>query len=294
MMSSTDKLLQQFKVLADPVRVRLVALCRVADCSVSELTHVTRQSQPRVSQHLKQLCGADLLERFRDGHFVYYRVPHGAMDTLSGRRLMELLPADEPQFEKDIAALRILRADDEGAGLPPSDGDRSLHRALLELTVSRPVGDLIDIGCGQGRILKLLAARAQHAVGVDIDSDTRRLARAKLLLAGTPNTTLRAGDMAALPFDNGMFDTVILDDVLHDNSDVDGALQEAKRILADGGQILLLKSVTPTTTEAAKSDYRRWAIASGLRLAPPRAIPAREPAWLLSVATPVDTSAAAA
>ena len=78
MKASTDKLLNQLKALADPVRVRLIALCGIAECSVSELTHVTGLSQPRVSQHLKQLIGEDLLERFRDGHYVFYRVPsHG-------------------------------------------------------------------------------------------------------------------------------------------------------------------------------------------------------------------------
>ena len=75
MTPSTDRLLSQFKALADPIKVRLVTLCAIGECSVSELTQVTGQSQPRISQHLKQLCAADLLERFRDGHFVYYRVP---------------------------------------------------------------------------------------------------------------------------------------------------------------------------------------------------------------------------
>ena len=70
MKASTNSLVAQFKALADPVRLRLLALCTVAECSVSELTQVTALSQPRVSQHLKQLIAADLMERFRDGHFV--------------------------------------------------------------------------------------------------------------------------------------------------------------------------------------------------------------------------------
>ena len=97
MKASTESLLSQFKALADPIRVRLVALCATTECSVSELTEVTGQSQPRVSQHLKQLCGVDFLERFKDGHFVYYRVrADGA--AAARRRLLALLPDDEPQF----------------------------------------------------------------------------------------------------------------------------------------------------------------------------------------------------
>ena len=178
MKASTNKLLTQLRALADPVRMRLVALCGVAECSVSELTQVTGLSQPRVSQHLKQLIAEGLLERFRDGHFVFYRVPSDGESSSLLRRLLALLPDDEPEFDKDVDRLRKLRADDEPARLTDSVDERQLHKALVELTVAAPLGNLLDVGCGQGRILKLLASRAHRAVGVDIDSDARRLARA--------------------------------------------------------------------------------------------------------------------
>ena len=109
MSPDSQQLMQRLKALADPVRMRLVALCSVAECSVSELTHVTGLSQPRVSQHLKQLIAASLLERFRDGHFVYHRVPSNGPDMLARRRLLALLPEDEPEFARDIEKLRKLR-----------------------------------------------------------------------------------------------------------------------------------------------------------------------------------------
>ena len=175
MKASTDKLLSQLKALADPVRLRLVALCGVAECSVSELTHVTGLSQPRVSQHLKQLIAEDLLERFRDGHFVFYRAPSDSGNMVARRRLLALLPDDEPEFARDVEKLRKLRAEDEPALLVENGDERLLHKALIELTVAAPLGDLLDIGCGQGRILKLLASRAHRVVGVDIDSGARRV-----------------------------------------------------------------------------------------------------------------------
>lgn len=294
MNSNTDKLLQQFKALADPVRTRLVALCGLAECSVSELTEVTGQSQPRISQHVKQLCEASLLERFKDGHFVYYRVPSSGTGSSSRRRLLALLPENEAQFAKDAAKLRDIRAAGGNVAAPVSESDRSLHRALVELTVSRPLGDLLDIGCGQGRILKLLASRAQRAVGVDNDSGARKFARAELLLAGTPNATLRQGDMVALPFDDNEFDTIILDDVLGDAKDPVAAIAEARRLLRPDGRILLLASVGDADISEIGARFSRWAVAADLRLAAPRSVPNKNPGWLLAVATTTDPTAAAA
>ena len=290
MKSATDRLLSQFKALADPTKTRIVALCAAAECSVSELTAVLRQSQPRVSQHLKQLCAADLLERFRDGHYVYYRVRTRGAGAATRRKLLALLPDEEPQFAADIEGLRGLRlhAADDAADEP----DRLLHRALVELTVATPLGDLLDIGCGQGRLLKLLASRAQRVVGVDIDPRARQLARAEVLLAGLPNCTLRQGDMNALPFADEEFDTVILDDVMGDAGAPAQALNEAVRLTRPGGRILMLADTRDAGVERLRNDFSAWAADAGLRLAPPRAIPEKSPAWLLAVATRAERAAA--
>ena len=285
MKASTDKLLNQLKALADPVRLRLVALCGVAECSVSELTHVTGLSQPRVSQHLKQLIAEDLLERFRDGHFVFYRVPSDSGNAAARRRLLALLPEDEPEFERDVEKLRKLRAEDEPALLVENGDERLLQKALVELTVAAPLGDLLDIGCGQGRILKLLASRAHRVVGVDIDSDARRLARAELLLAGSPNCSLRHGDMYSLPFNDREFDTIILDGVLCEAKRPTDVIIEALRLLKTGGRMLLLSATGRRSADDIRSDFTDWAAQTELRLAPPRSIPDKNPGWLLGVAT---------
>ena len=285
MKASTDKLLNQLKALADPVRARLIALCGIAECSVSELTHVTGLSQPRVSQHLKQLIGEDLLERFRDGHYVFYRVPSNGDQAVARRRLLALLPDDEPEFARDVEKLRKLRAEDEPAPLLQTGDERMLHKALVDLTVAAPLGDLLDVGCGQGRILKLLATRAHRVVGVDIDSDARRLARAELLLAGSRNCSLRHGNMYSLPFENEEFDTIILDGVLGEAERPTEVITEALRLLKAGGRVLLLSATGERTAEQIKSDFADWAAQTGLRLAQPRSIPDKNPGWLLGVAT---------
>lgn len=284
----------QLKALAEPVRLRLVALCTHGECSVSELTGVLAQSQPRISQHLKQLCDAGLLQRFRDGHFVYYRIGGEGGDAALRRRLLALVPQDEPLFYRDIERLRELRSSQDTPPPAFDESDRSLHRALVELTVAAPIGDLIDIGSGQGRILKLLASRARRAVGVDIDSNARRFARAELLLAGLPNCTLRKGDMYELPFQEGEFDTIILDDVLSGAERPTAVLDEARRLLRPGGRLLLLAAVDSQAASRLGQQFARWCALTGLRLAAPRRIPAENPRWLLAVATTVDHETAAA
>ncbi len=285
MSPDSQQLIERLKALADPVRMRFIALCSVVDCSVSELTQVTGLSQPRVSQHLKQLISANLLERFRDGHFVYYRVSSNGPDTLARRRLLALLPDDEPEFVRDVEKLRKLRAEQGSAPLVDAVDDRSLHKALVELTVTAPLGDLLDVGCGQGHILKLLASRAHSVVGVDIDSDARRLARAELLLAGSPNCSLRQGDMYSLPFEDREFDTIILDDVLGDADRPTDAIEEAQRLLKRGGRLLLLAAVDEASANHTRDNFADWAAQTGLRLAPPRSIPDNDPGWMLGVAT---------
>lgn len=285
MIMSNEEFILSLKALADPVRLRIVALCGVAECSVSELTQVLGLSQPRVSQHLKQLIAADLLERFRDGHFVYHRVPTGGRESQLRRQLIALLPNDAPEFARDIDKLRELRAEDGPRRFDDEDEDRLLHKAFVQLTVATPVGDLLDIGCGRGRLLKLLASRAKRVVGVDIDSDARRLARAELLVAGSPNCSLRQGDMYSLPFNDDEFDTIILDDVLGTAERPTQAIEESLRLLKPGGRVIFLSSVNANNATRIRDNFADWAARTGLRLSPPHEIPNKSPEWLLGVAT---------
>ena len=295
MQKSTEQLIRHLKALADPIRMRLLSLCLRGECTVSELTEVTGQSQPRVSQHLKQLCDANLLERFRDGHFVYYRVPLGGAQAAERRRLFALLPTDEPVIDDDFDKLCGIRSR-LGLAVPDQEdpSSRHLHRALIELTVTMPLGDLIDIGSGHGRILKLLGSRAKRAVGVDIDADARQLARAELLLAGVDNCSLRHGDMYELPYADGEFDTVILDDVLGQAEQPINAIGEARRIVKAEGRLLLLLRCGADEVAALEKKLSVWCAGTSLRLAAPRRIPVDQPRWLLAVASPAGEKTEAA
>ena len=292
MLAESERLLGCFKALGDPQRLRLVALISHGECSVNELTGVLGISQPRVSQHLRVLCAAGILERFRDGQYAFYRLSDARDGARERRQLLALIPHEDPTLERDFARLR----DRRGAAVPPGGdpadaGERSLHRELVALTVTAPVGDLLDVGSGRGKLLKLLGSRAKSAVGVDIDADARHVARAEALLAGLDNVTVRQGDMLSLPFRAASFDTIVLDDVI-DVDDPVAVLREAARVLRPHGRLLILETLGE---QAPVNAGRRLASAcrdAGLRLAPPKAVPASYPAWLLAVASAANGSPA--
>ena len=297
MQSRTTALIQQLKILGDPTRLRLVALCQKGECSVSELTRVIGQSQPRISQQLKALCEAGLLTRFRDGKRVFYRVPRNRDSSDVMKQLLELIPLNDPVFESDWNLLQKGRGDRIGESALEEHDEaalRALHRAILDLTVTAPVGDLLDVGCGRGAILKLLASRANRAVGVDIDANARQLARAELMLAGVPNCSLRKGDMYRLPFADSEFNTIIIDDVLVDAQKPVRALAEARRLLRPGGRLFVLESVLKRSSTRIQDALATWSMEAGLRLAPARFVPQNNPAWIVSVATAAEKRVEAA
>lgn len=287
MAESFEQSIQVLKAAAEPTRLRLLALCCRAESTVSELVQVLGQSQPRISRHLKLLCDAGLLERFRDGHWIYYRIPSTAAGAAQVRRLLELVPAEAPELARDAelaAAGRLASVAPETA--PLSEAERGLHRAVLDTVLTAPVGRLLDIGAGNARMLKLLGRRASRAVGIDIDGDQRRQARAELAVAGLGSCTIRAGDAHRLDFADAAFDTVILDEVLVPSTSPERVVAEASRVLAPGGRVLLIEPLQAEAAEDKARQIARLAAGAGLALGRPRPVPATEPAWLVSVATP--------
>ena len=297
MSSDPAQLIGRLKCLADLTRMRLIALCQQGECSVTELANVIGQSQPRISQHLKMLCDAGLLARQRDGQRVYYRLPARGPLLHDARELLYLIPQDHSTFEDDSRRLRTIR----GVHALPNEvdrrqsaADRAVFRAILDMTVTAPVGALLDVGCGRGQILKLLASRASRAVGVDIDAEARLLARAELLLASVPNCSLRQGDMYRLPFADAEFDTIVLDDVLATAARPVAALREASRLLRPGGRLLLLTAVDNGNVDELRQSLAEWGQKAELRLARPRIATPKDPRWLLAVATSAGVNTEAA
>ncbi|TGX55131.1 metalloregulator ArsR/SmtB family transcription factor [Sphingomonas gei] len=242
-----------FRALADSTRLRIVALLRAMELSVGELAQVLGQSQPRVSRHVKILCDAGLVERRKEGSWVF--VALGAQ-----AKVQPILAALDSWDEADhwtvadearLAAVRADRASAAAEWFEANAGEwdaiRSLHVAEseVEAAMARALGDtrlgcLIDIGTGTGRMLELFAPLAEQALGIDRSSEMLRLARAKLSERGLTNAELRQADLYALPLGDGGADAAILHHVLHFAQQPGAAIGEAARVLSDGGRLLIV------------------------------------------------------
>jgi ArsR family transcriptional regulator len=66
-----------FQALADPSRLRILVLLRSMELSVGELAQLLVQSQPRVSRHVRILADAGLVERRKEGSWVFLMLAHG-------------------------------------------------------------------------------------------------------------------------------------------------------------------------------------------------------------------------
>ena len=241
-----------FRALADATRLRILALLRSMELSVGELAQVLGQSQPRVSRHVKILCDAGLAERRKEGSWVFVALGSAqavepvaaALDAWGRVEADHWAVADAAR----LAAVRADRAANAAAWFQAHaaewDAIRSLHvadseveAAMATLVGEGPIGTLIDIGTGTGRMLELFGGHADVALGIDRSSEMLRLARAKLHEHG--NAELRQADLYALPLADGAADLAVIHHVLHFAEAPGAAIAEAARVLGPGGRLLV-------------------------------------------------------
>jgi ArsR family transcriptional regulator, arsenate/arsenite/antimonite-responsive transcriptional repressor len=67
-----ETLTEYHKALADPTRLRILALLRVESLCVCELVEILQMKQPAVSQHMRKLKQAKLVKERRQGQWVFY------------------------------------------------------------------------------------------------------------------------------------------------------------------------------------------------------------------------------
>jgi len=264
-----EPMVECLKAVAEPSRLRILRLLSGNDLTVSDLTSILGQSQPRVSRHLKLLMEARLIHRWQEGSWALFRT---SLDGPSGALVSAILgsvDASDETFARDqerLSAVKVARRERASeyfsAQAENWDAIRSLHvpdrlveEALLQATGSGPYNSMLDIGTGTGRMLELFAPFSRQAIGLDANRDMLNVARANLDAAGIDHAEVRFGDIYNLPFGKNQFDLIIIHQVLHFLDEPVAAIAEAIRALAPSG-LLVVVDFAPHDQEFLRDQHQ--------------------------------------
>lgn len=242
------------RAAAEATRLRILALLMQAELTVSDLTEILRQSQPRISRHLKLLSEAGLIERHREGAWAFFRVADQEGGAEMVRLLSEYLDPEDPVLLRDRERLAAVRQSREQAAqdyfsrhAAQWDRIRKLHaadeaveKAIVEALADKPIRALLDLGTGTGRMLELFGPSIERGLGVDLSPDMLSLARARLDRAGLKQCSVRQGDIYNLALARESFDVVLVHQVLHFLEDGARAIKEAARVLTPSGRLMVI------------------------------------------------------
>ena len=242
------------KAAGEETRLRIVALLAEAELTVSELTDILRQSQPRISRHLRLLAEAGLVERFREGSWAFFRLGERGGSASLARDLVARLDPHDATIVRDRERLASVRAARAAAAqkyfarhAAEWDRIRKLHiaddaveEAIRVALSERPFRSLLDLGTGTGRMLELFGPAIERGLGLDMSLDMLSLARTRLDRAGLRHCSVRQGDIYDLALPKDSFDVVIIHQVLHFLDDGARAIAEAARVLRPSGRLLVV------------------------------------------------------
>ena len=274
MLGSLNDLLSDLRAVSEPSRLRLLAILARGEFSVTELTQVLGQSQPRVSRHLKLLCDAGLLEKFREQHWIYYRVPgegRGAAfvrDLLARVDLRDRVLVSDAERVADVLAERSRSGPDRQAAIATTTGD--LNAVLTAELGDQGRGALLYFGATPGEVLAAIATRARRVVGMNASRVEVQRARAALHSRGLSHCVLQQGEITALPQPSASIDVAIVDRSLGAHPRPVEALREVARLLTAGGELLLVEDYDELEQRAPDGNplalIRQWLTEAGLRV----------------------------
>jgi ubiquinone/menaquinone biosynthesis C-methylase UbiE/DNA-binding HxlR family transcriptional regulator len=258
------------RVLADPNRLRILLLLKGEELSVAELQEILAMGQSTISTHLSQLKQTELVEDRRAGKSSLYRL--NSIGPADGSLLDEVLSNarnEIPEAAADQAAMRrvLKKRKDKmraffdsvagrlGKDYVPGKSWKSLAEALLRLMPPMVVADL---GAGEGSSALLLSQRALRVIAVDSSAKMVEVGRELAARHGVKNIDFRLGDMEDIPIADGEVDLVFFSQSLHHALHPERAIQEAHRILAPGGRIVVLDLLKHRFEEAREMYADEW------------------------------------
>jgi ArsR family transcriptional regulator len=250
-----DSIARILKLIGHPDRLRILALLQHEELTVSELVSVLELSQPRVTQYVKSLEDAGVVDRLREGSWVFSRLcPKPGLPMSIVQSVLAKLPVDDPVLAADRERLRrvhAVRADQANqffADVAHNRGRLSheflpqakVETAILAQLAHQTYDRIVDLGTGSGRMLALLADRVKSGIGIDLSPDMLRVARYTLSDERFAHLSVQQSDLAATPLGDGVADLVTLHQVLHYIDRPSDALKEAARLLQANGTLLVV------------------------------------------------------
>lgn len=244
-------MLEVFKALADPSRLRLVAVLFAGEFTVQELTSVLNMGQSRISRHLKILTEAGIISVKHQGTWSYYRAegesPFFFLIRGAVKRGIEKLPERAMDLAAVAAVLEERKRKSKSFFDKHAQQWDDLARTLLSLPDYRDLllslvpecRTIVEIGLGTGGLLPDLTAKADKVIGVDHSQAMLEEARRRLEQSGISGVELRLGEMTHLPMSDSSADCAIINMVLHHAADPLAVLCEIRRIIEPGGVLVL-------------------------------------------------------
>jgi ArsR family transcriptional regulator len=295
-MSQThNALLRGLRSVADPTRLRLLSLLARGEFAVSELTEILGQSQPRVSRHLRLMSEAGLLERFRELHWVYYRLAAEGEGAELARTLLGLVDREDPlvALDRERATALLVRRAAAAPGAATADGTLSVDGSELAQLAGAELGgrgfdSLLYAGPAPTAMLRVLGPRARRVVGLSDSRPEVQRARASLHGAGLAHCVLQQGDLQAIAPGAASFDAVVLDRTLGSQARPERFLADVARVLRPGGRLVLVEDyealAARTTAGNPLAVLREWIERAGLTCARMRPVDTGTSHLLLAVA----------
>lgn len=268
-MFQLDAFVDCLKSIAEPSRLRILRVLSFGDLTVSDLTTILGQSQPRVSRHLKLLLETGLIHRWQEGSWALFRLASSGPKGALVKKLLADLETQDAVLLRDLERMeqvkqkrRAMAADYFAKNAASWDEIRLLHvadkeveAAILKVTGSGPYNAMLDIGTGTGRMLELFAPYYRTAVGIDASREMLGVARANLEAAGVENVEVRLGDIYNMPVERNAYDLIIIHQVLHFLDDPALALHEAARSLAPSGKLVVV-DFAPHEKEFLREEHQ--------------------------------------